>query len=262
MKADGTYTYFAGDVAYHRDKFARGFNRMIDVWGADHSGHVRRMKAALAALTDGKATLDIKICQLVRLFRAGEPVKMSKRAGTFVTLRDVVDEVGAGPVRFMMLYRKNDAPLDFDFAKVTEQTRDNPVFYVQYAHARASSVLRNVRETFPDLDPEEGTLAVSDLGRLTDEAEINLIRRIAQFPRVVEAAAIAHEPHRIGFYLYDLAGDFHGLWNRGKDLPQLRFIYESDRELTRARVALVAATKRVLASGLGILGVHAMHELH
>ena len=262
MKADGTYTYFAGDVAYHRDKFARGFNTMIDVWGADHSGHIRRMKAALAALTDGKATLDIKICQLVRLFRAGEPVKMSKRAGTFVTLRDVVDEVGAGPVRFMMLYRKNDAPLDFDFAKVTEQTRDNPVFYVQYAHARASSVLRNVRETFPDLDPEEGTLAVSDLGRLTDEAEINLIRRIAQFPRVVEAAAIAHEPHRIGFYLYDLAGDFHGLWNRGKDLPQLRFIYESDRELTRARVALVAATKRVLASGLGILGVHAMHELH
>ena len=187
---------------------------------------------------------------------------MSKRAGTFVTLREVVDEVGAGPVRFMMIYRKNDAPLDFDFAKVTEQTRDNPVFYVQYAHARASSVLRNVRETYPDLNLEEGALAVSDLDRLSDEAEINLIRRIAQFPRVVEAAAVAHEPHRIGFYLYDLAGDFHGLWNRGKDLPQLRFIYESDRELTRARVALVAATRRVLASGLGILGVHAMHELH
>jgi arginyl-tRNA synthetase len=235
---------------------------MIDVFGADHSGHVRRMKAAVAALSGGEATLDIKICQLVRLFRAGEPVKMSKRAGTFVTLREVVDEVGAGPVRFMMIYRKNDAPLDFDFAKVTEQTRDNPVFYVQYAHARASSVLRNVRETYPDLTLEEGALAVSDLDRLTDEAEINLIRRIAQFPRVVEAAAVAHEPHRIGFYLYDLAGDFHGLWNRGKDLPQLRFIYESDRELTRARVALVAATRRVLASGLGILGVHAMHELH
>jgi arginyl-tRNA synthetase len=173
-----------------------------------------------------------------------------------------VDEVGAGPVRFMMLYRKNDAPLDFDFAKVTEQTRDNPVFYVQYAHARASSVLRNVRETFPDLDSEESALAASDLGRLTDMGEINLIRRIAQYPRLVEAAASAHEPHRIGFYLHDLAGDFHGLWNRGKDLPQLRFIYETDRELTRARAALVAATKRVLASGLGILGVQALHELH
>ena len=262
VKSDGSYAYFASDIAYHRDKFRRGFKSMIDVLGADHSGHVKRMKAAVAALTDGEAELDIKICQLVRLFRAGEPVKMSKRAGTFVTLREVVDEVGAGPVRFMMLYRKNDAPLDFDFAKVTEQSRDNPVFYVQYAHARASSVLRNVREAFPDLDPEEGSLAVSDLGRLTDEAEVALIRRIAQFPRLVEAAATAHEPHRIGFYLYDLAGDFHGLWNRGKDLPQLRFIYESDRELTRARIALVAATKRVLASGLGILGVHAMHELH
>jgi arginyl-tRNA synthetase len=262
VKSDGSYAYFAGDIAYHRDKFRRGFKSMIDVLGADHSGHVKRMKAAVAALTDGEAELDIKICQLVRLFRAGEPVKMSKRAGTFVTLREVVDEVGAGPVRFMMLYRKNDAPLDFDFAKVTEQSRDNPVFYVQYAHARASSVLRNLREAFPDLDPEKGSLAVSDLGRLTDEAEVALIRRIAQFPRLVEAAATAHEPHRIGFYLYDLAGDFHGLWNRGKDLPQLRFIYESDRELTRARIALVAATKRVLASGLGILGVHAMHELH
>ena len=262
VKSDGSYAYFAGDIAYHRDKFTRGFNTMIDVFGADHSGHVKRMKAAVAALADGAATLDIKICQLVRLFRAGEPVKMSKRAGTFVTLREVVDEVGAGPVRFMMLYRKNDAPLDFDFAKITEQSRDNPVFYVQYAHARASSVLRNVVETFPDLDREEGALAASDLGRLTDEGEVALIRCIAQFPRLVEAAALAHEPHRIGFYLYDLAGDFHGLWNRGKDLPQLRFIYESDRELTRARVALVAATKRVLASGLGILGVHAMHELH
>ena len=262
VKSDGSYAYFAGDIAYHRDKFKRGFKSMIDVFGADHSGHVRRMQAAVAALTEGQAKLDIKICQLVRLFRGGEPVKMSKRAGTFVTLREVVDEVGQGPVKFMMLYRKNDAPLDFDFAKVTEQSRDNPVFYVQYAHARASSVLRNVREAFPDLDLEEGALAGSDLNLLTDEAEVALIRRIAQFPRLIEAAALAHEPHRVGFYLYDLAGDFHGLWNRGKDLPQLRFIYESDRELTRARVALVAATKRVLASGLGILGVHAMHELH
>jgi len=262
VKSDGTYAYFAGDIAYHRDKFQRGFKTMIDVFGADHSGHVRRMKAAVAALTEGEATLDIKICQLVRLFRGGEPVKMSKRAGTFVTLREVVDEVGAGPVRFMMLYRKNDAPLDFDFAKVTEQSRDNPVFYVQYAHARASSVLRNVREAFPDLELAEGALAGSNLNRLSDEAEIVLIRRLAQFPRVVEAASIAHEPHRIAFYLYDLAADFHGLWNRGKDLPQLRFIYENDRELTRARVALVAATKRVLSSGLGILGVEALQELH
>ena len=262
VKSDGSYAYFAGDIAYHRDKFRRGFNTMIDVLGADHSGHVKRMKAAVAALTDGNAALDIKICQLVRLFRAGEPVRMSKRAGTFVTLRDVVDEVGPGPVRFMMLYRKNDAPLDFDFAKVVEQSRDNPVFYVQYAHARASSVLRNVRDMYPDLDAEERELARADLDRLDDDAELGLIRRLAQFPRVVEASASAHEPHRIGFYLYELAGDFHGLWNRGKDLPQLRFIYESDRELTRARVALVAVTKRVLASGLGILGVHAMDELH
>jgi len=262
VKSDGSYTYFASDIAYHRDKFRRGFKSMIDVWGADHSGHIKRMQAALAALTDNEADLDVKICQLVRLFRAGEPVKMSKRAGTFVTLRDVVDEVGAGPVRFMMLYRKNDAPLDFDFAKVTEQSRDNPVFYVQYAHARASSVLRNVRESFADLDIGEEELARADLDRLNDDAEIALIRRIAQFPRIVEGAAQAHEPHRLGFYLYDLSGDFHGLWNRGKDLPQLRFIYASDRELTRARVALVAATRRVLALGLGILGVHAMHELH
>jgi len=262
VKSDGSYTYFAADIAYHYDKFRRGFKSMIDVWGADHAGHIKRMRAALSALTDGKADLDVKVCQLVRLFRAGEPVKMSKRAGTFVTLRDVVDEVGAGPVRFMMLYRKNDAPLDFDFAKVTEQSRDNPVFYVQYAHARASSVLRNVGETFADLSLAEDALAQADLNRLNDDGEIALIRRLAQFPRIVEGAAQAHEPHRLSFYLYDLAGDFHGLWNRGKDLPQLRFIYESDRELTRSRVALVAATKRVLALGLGILGVHAMHELH
>ena len=262
VKSDGGYTYFASDMAYHRDKFRRGFATMIDVWGADHSGHVKRMKAALAALTGGKADLDIKLCQLVRLFRGGEPVKMSKRAGTFVTLREVVDEVGQGPVRFMMLFRKNDAPLDFDFVKVTEQSRDNPVFYVQYAHARASSVLRNVKDVYPDLDLGGGALAQSDLDRLTDPAEVALIRKIAQFPGLVESAAKTHEPHRIAFYLYDIAGDFHGLWNRGKDSPQLRFIYETDRELTRARVALVVATKQVLASGLGILGVTAMHEMH
>ncbi|MFZ0397240.1 MAG: arginine--tRNA ligase [Methyloceanibacter sp.] len=262
VKSDGGYTYFASDMAYHRDKFRRGFSTMIDVWGADHSGHVKRMQSAVAALTGGKAELDIKLVQLVRLFRGGEPVKMSKRAGTFVTLRDVVDEVGPGSVRFMMLYRKNDAPLDFDFVKVTEQSRDNPVFYVQYAHARASSVLRNVRDVFPDLDLGGGALARSDLGRLGDGAEVALIRKIAQFPGIVEASAQAHEPHRIAFYLYDIAAEFHALWNRGKDSPQLRFIYETDRELTRARVALVAATKQVLASGLGILGVKAMQEMH
>jgi arginyl-tRNA synthetase len=262
VKPDGGYTYFASDMAYHRDKFRRGFETMIDVWGADHSGHVKRMKAALAALTGGRADLDIKLCQLVSLFRGGEPVKMSKRFGTFVTLRDVVDEVGPGPVRFMMLFRKNDAPLDFDFVKVTEQSRDNPVFYVQYAHARASSVLRNVRDVFPDLHLGGGALAQSDLNRLSDAAEVGLIRKIARFPGMVEAAAKAHEPHRIAFYLYEFAGEFHGLWNRGKDSPQLRFIYETDRELTRARVAIVAATKQVLASGLGILGVKAMHEMH
>ena len=187
---------------------------------------------------------------------------MSKRAGTFVTLREVVDEVGPGSVRFMMLYRKNDAPLDFDFVKVLEQSRDNPVFYVQYAHARASSVLRNVREQFPDLGLEERDLAKGDLERLDDEAEFALMRKLGRFPRLVEGAAAAHEPHRIGFYLYDLAAEFHALWNRGKDLPQLRFIHEKDRELTRARVALVAATRRVLASGLSILGVHPMQEMH
>jgi len=262
VKSDGGYTYFASDMAYHRDKFRRGFGTMIDVWGADHSGHVKRMQAAIAALTDSKAQLDIKLCQLVRLFRGGEPVKMSKRAGTFVTLREVVDEVGPGPVRFMMLYRKNDAPLDFDFVKVTEQSRDNPVFYVQYAHARASSVLRNVRDVFPDLDLGGGALAQSDLDRLSDAAEVALIRKIAQFPGIVEASAQAHEPHRIAFYLYDIAAEFHALWNRGKDSPQLRFIYETDRELTRARVGLVVATRQVLASALGILGVKAMHEMH
>ena len=262
VKSDGAYTYFAADMAYHRDKFRRGFNDMIDVFGADHSGHVRRMKATVAALTGGRATLDVKLCQLVRLFRGGEPVKMSKRAGTFVTLREVVDEVGAGSVRFMMLFRKNDAPLDFDFAKVTEQSRDNPVFYVQYAHARASSVLRNVEGAFPDLRSGGRNLAEADLDRLNDDSELALIKRIAHFPRIVEAAAAAHEPHRIAFFLYDLAGDFHGLWNRGKDSPQLRFIYDSDRELTRARLALVASTQRVLALGLGILGVDAMQELH
>lgn len=261
VKSNGDYTYFAADMAYHHNKLARGFRHMIDVWGADHGGYVRRMSAAVEALSEGEAELDVKICQLVRLFRGGEPVTMSKRAGTFVTLRDVVEEVGPGSVRFMMLYRKNDAPLDFDFVKVTEQSRDNPVFYVQYAHARAWSVFRNTRDVFPEFDPEKEILFTAQFSLLNDQAEVALMKRLGQFPRLVEAAAAAHEPHRLAFYLYELAGDFHGLWNRGKELPQLRFINKDNRDLTMARVALIAATANVLATGLGILGVQAIREM-
>ncbi len=261
MKSDGTYTYFASDIAYHNDKFKRGFRNMIDVWGADHGGYVKRMQAAVKAVTGGEAALDVKICQLVRLFRGGEPVKMSKRAGEFVTLREVVDEVGPGPVRFMMLYRKNDAPLDFDFVKVTEQSRDNPVFYVQYAHARAYSVFRNTLEVFPDLKPESLDPVKLKLSLLESEEELSLVKRISQFPRVVESSALAHEPHRIAFYLHELAGDFHSFWNRGKELPQLRFINDGNRDLTEARIALVSSIAEVLANGLRILGVQPIREM-
>ncbi len=250
MKSDGSYTYFAADIAYHYDKLERGFRHLINVFGADHIGYIPRMKAAVAALSGGAADIDIKVCQLVKLFRGGEPVKMSKRAGTFVTLRDVVDEVGRDPVRFMMLYRKNDAPLDFDFAKVTEQSKDNPVFYVQYAHARAASILRNVAEAFPELTPGEqrgeGSRSVADRRR----GELDLIKKLAFFPTLMAGAARAHEPHRVAFYLYDLASAFHGQWTRGNDLPQLRFIQPSDRNLTAARCALVVAVQRVICSGL------------
>ena len=261
VKSDGTYTYFASDMAYHDDKFKRGFRTMIDVWGADHGGYVKRMKAAVKALTGGEGELDVKICQLVRLFRGGEPVKMSKRAGEFVTLRDVVGEVGPGPVRFMMLYRKNDAPLDFDFVKVTEKSRDNPVFYVQYAHARAHSVFRNTLEVFPDLKHDSLDVEKLKLSLLNSEEELAIIKRISQFPRLIEAAALSHEPHRVAFYLYELAGDFHSLWNRGKELPQLRFINATDRDLTEVRVALVSAIAEILASGLKILGVQPIREM-
>ena len=261
MKSDGTYTYFASDIAYHNDKFKRGFRNMIDVWGADHGGYVKRMQAAVDAVTGGEAALDVKICQLVRLFRGGEPVKMSKRAGEFVTLREVVDEVGPGPVRFMMLYRKNDAPLDFDFVKVTEQSRDNPVFYVQYAHARAYSVFRNTLEVFPDLKPESLDPVKLKFSLLESEEELSLVKRISQFPRVVESSALAHEPHRIAFYLHELAGDFHSFWNRGKELPQLRFINDGNRDLTEARIALVSSIAEVLANGLRILGVQPIREM-
>jgi arginyl-tRNA synthetase len=264
-KSDGGYTYFASDIAYHKSKFERGFRTMIDVWGADHGGYVKRMRAAVKAVSGDKADLDVKIVQLVKLLRGGEPIKMSKRSGDFVTLREVVDEVGRDAVRFMMLYRKNDAVLDFDLAKVIEQSRDNPVFYVQYGHARGRSVFRNAREAVPDL-PADGpawtdALAAAPLERLDDPGELALMRRLAQFPRVIEAAALAHEPHRIAFYLYELASDFHAQWNKGKDSPYLRFIIPNDRQMTMARLALVQGIVTVLASGLKLLGVGAPEEM-
>jgi arginyl-tRNA synthetase len=270
MKSDGSYTYFASDIAYHKSKVDRGFRSMIDVWGADHGGYVKRMQAAVSAVRAitqaGTADLDIKIVQLVKLLRGGEPVKMSKRAGEFVTLREVVDEVGKDPVRFMMLYRKNDAVLDFDLAKVIEQSRDNPVFYVQYGHARGQSVFRNAREVVPDLPSDDAAravmLAAAPLDRLDDTGELALMRRLALYPRLIESAAVAHEPHRIAFYLYDLASDFHAQWNRGKDASYLRFIIQNDPQITMARLALVQGVVTVLASGLGLLGVEAPDEMH
>jgi len=260
-KSDGSYTYFAGDIAYHQDKVERGFLKMIDVWGADHGGYVKRMQAAVKAVSAGAASLDVELIQLVRLFRNGEPVRMSKRAGSFVTLRDVVDEVGRDAVRFMMLFRKNDAPLDFDLGKVIEQSRENPVFYVQYAHARAKSILRNAAAALPGLPAEPAAFASAPLGRLDDEGELGLMRRIASWPRLVEQAASAREPHRVAFYLHELASDFHAQWNRGKDLPHLRFIIENDRDLTSARLGLVHGVATVLASGLNVLGVEAVDEM-
>ncbi|MEE1655191.1 arginine--tRNA ligase [Microvirga sp. CF3062] len=261
LKSDGSYTYFASDIAYHRSKYERGFATMIDVWGADHGGYVKRMQAAVKAVSDNQADLDVKLCQMVKLLRGGEPVKMSKRSGDFVTLREVVDEVGRDATRFMMIFRKNDATLDFDLAKVVEQSKDNPVFYVQYAHARCASVFRQAGEAFPGADFSAAQLGKADLSILSDEAEMDIIHRIAQFPRVIEAAAEAHEPHRVAFYLYDLASAFHSLWNKGKDLPQLRFVNLTDKESTQARLALVHALKGVLASGLAILGVTAPDEM-
>jgi arginyl-tRNA synthetase len=260
-KSDGSYTYFAADIAYHRSKIERGFLNLIDVWGADHGGYVKRMQAAVAAISEEKAALDVKLVQLVRLFRGGEPVKMSKRAGEFVTLREVVDEVGPDPVRFMMLFRKNDAVLDFDLAKVIEQSRENPVFYVQYAHARGCSVFRNAAEAFPGRPLDSVSLAAARLDRLEDLGEIALMKQIGAWPRLLEGAALTHEPHRIAFYLHALASEFHSQWNRGKDLPHLRFIIGDDPEITLARLALVREVVGVLAAGLKILGVRAVEEM-
>lgn len=260
-KSDGSWTYFAPDMAYHLDKFRRGDKIMINVWGADHGGYVKRMQAAVEALTDGQGHLNVRICQLVKLLRGGEPVKMSKRSGDFVTLREVIDEVGKDVVRFIMLTRKNDAPLDFDLASVLEQSRDNPVFYVQYAHARARSILRHAAEAFPSIDQDAGALAEGPLNRLTDSSELGLIKHLALWPRLLESAAEAYEPHRVAYYLYDLAAAFHGLWTKGKDETRLRFLMEGDTELTAARLALVQGVALVVASGLDVFGVEPVEEM-
>ncbi len=260
-KSDDTWTYFAADIANHLDKFQRGFATMIDVWGADHGGYVKRMQAATRAITAGDGALDIKLCQMVKLLDHGRPVAMSKRAGTFVPLRDVVDRVGKDVVRFIMLTRKNDAPLEFDFARVTEQSKDNPVFYVQYAHARARSVLRNAARELPGVALDPAALRGADLNRLAHPAELDLIKRLAGWPRVVETAAEAHEPHRVAFYLYDLASEFHGLWTKGKDAAELRFIVAHDQALTLARLALVLGVATVIASGLAVIGVEPVEEM-
>lgn len=260
IKSDGSYTYFAADVAYFKDKFDRGYDEMIYVLGADHGGYVKRLEALARAISGGSVKLTVLLCQLVKLYRNGEPVKMSKRSGDFVTLREVVDEVGRDSVRFMMLYRKSSEPLDFDFAKVTEQSKDNPVFYVQYAHARCMSVFRQAREAFPDVDID--SLDLSEMTKaIVDDNEIQLIGKLAEYPRVVEAAAQSQEPHRLAFYLYDLASFFHAHWNKGKDQPELRFVNDKSRELSIARLGLVRAVASVLKSGLSITGTAAPDEM-
>jgi arginyl-tRNA synthetase len=259
MKSDGSWTYFAPDIAYHHDKILRGFDELIDILGADHGGYVKRMKAAVAALSDGKVPLDIKLCQLVRLFKNGDPFKMSKRAGTFVTLRDVIDLVGPDVTRFVMLTRKNDAPLDFDFAKVLDQSKDNPVFYVQYAFARVNSVMNKAREG--GLDVSDATLQGVDLNGLAHDSELRLVKKLGEWPRMLELAAKHHEPHRIAFYLFDLASEFHSLHNLGKTSPEMRFWQPENRDLSQTKIALIRAVAVVLSAGLGILGVTPMQEM-
>lgn len=258
QKSDGSWTYFAPDIAYHYNKVKRGFDALIDIFGADHGGYVKRMKAAVSALSKGRVPLDIKLIQLVKLYKNGEPFKMSKRAGTFVTLRDVVEQAGADVTRFVMLTRKNDAALDFDFDKVLEQSKDNPVFYVQYANARVNSVLRKAREA--GINVTDATLATADLSILTHEAELALARKIAEWPRLVEIAARNNEPHRVAFYLYELASDLHGFWNRGNDDVSLRFI-QADPAVSQAKIALARAVSVAICAGLGILGVTPVEEM-
>ena len=260
-KSDGSWTYFATDMAYHLDKFQRGFKTMIDVWGADHGGYVKRMKAAVEAVTGGQGDLDVKICQMVRLSKGGEPVRMSKRAGAFVTLRDLIGEVGRDVVRFMMLTRKNDSQMEFDLEKALEQSRDNPVFYVHYAHARCRSVMRNAAEEYGDDKITPHQLSGADLGLLSDPSELGVIRVMAAWPRMVESAAEAHEPHRIAYYLNDLATQFHVLWNKGNDDAKLRFIVADNEPITMARLALVQGVATVIASGLQVFGVAPVEEL-
>ncbi len=258
-KSDGAWTYFAPDIAYHYDKVQRGFDELIDVFGADHGGYVKRMKAAVSALSGGTVPLDIKLTQLVKLYKNGEPFKMSKRAGTFVTLRDVVDQVGPDVTRFVMLTRKNDAPLDFDFDKVTEQSKDNPVFYVQYAHARISSVLGKARAA--GFDVTDAALGAADLTLASHPAELAVAKKIGEWPRLLELAAKHHEPHRVAFYLYELSSEFHSLWNRGKEFPELRFLQEDNEAASRAKIALCRSVAVVISAGLGILGVAPMEEM-
>jgi arginyl-tRNA synthetase len=260
-KSDGSWTYFAADIAYHLDKFQRGTPTLINVWGADHGGYVKRMQAAMKALTDGRAVVDVKICQIVKLMEREKPAKMSKRAGTYVTLQELVDVVGVDVVRFIMLTRKNDAQLEFDLARATEQSRENPVFYVQYAHARCRSVLRMAQATFEKLDIGCDSLATSELNRLSDESELDLIKLLAAWPRLVESAAAAHEPHRVAFYLYDLSAAFHGHWTKGRDDPSSRFIVEHDEPATAAHLALVRGVETVIASGLELMGVAPVEEM-
>ncbi|EFL90388.1 arginine--tRNA ligase [Ahrensia sp. R2A130] len=261
QKSSGDYTYFAADVGYFQDKFDRGFEEMVFVLGADHGGYVKRMEALGKAISEDTAKVTIRLCQLVKLFRDGEPVTMSKRSGNFITLREVVDEVGRDAVRFMMLYRKNDAPLDFDFAKVKEQSRDNPIFYVQYAHARCHSVLRQAARDMPNLDISADALRAAKTELLLDDGEDGLMRKLAEYPRVIDAAARSQEPHRLSFYLYDLAALLHGQWNKGRDDVTLRFIHQENPELTLARLGLVTAVSEIIASGLAIIGADAPQEM-
>ncbi|WP_309666164.1 arginine--tRNA ligase [Tabrizicola sp.] len=258
QKSDGSWTYFAPDIAYHYDKVQRGFDELIDILGADHGGYVKRMKAAVSALSGGRVPLDIKLIQLVKLWKGGQPFKMSKRAGTFVTLRDVVEQAGADVTRFIMLTRKNDVALDFDFDKVLEQSKDNPVFYVQYANARINSILRKARDA--GIDVTDAALARADLSVLDHEAEIQMARKLAEWPRLVEIAAKGNEPHRVAFYLYEVASDFHGLWNKGNDEAGLRFL-QDDLNVSQAKIALVRAVGVVICAGLGILGVTPVEEM-